>query len=173
MRRRLDLARALIHSPTLLLLDEPTVGLDLHAHERFWRRLLALKSSEGLAILVTTHRADEAERCDRVIIMDRGRIVDADTPANLLARVAGDVITMAAEEPKQLAADILEYLQLPAQCVGGQVVLQQENGHELVPKLVEAVGAARLQAISVHRPTLADAFFEITGRALDSDEDAP
>jgi ABC-2 type transport system ATP-binding protein len=166
MRRRLEVARALIHRPALLLLDEPTTGLDPLALDRTWQRLLALRRAQGLTMLLSTHHAEEAARCDRVVVLDRGHVVATDTPDGLLARVAGDVIVMEAEKPDALVQELHRELGVTAILQGEQVLLERESGHTWVPRIVEALGARRLQAISVRRPSLADAFYHLTGRGL-------
>ena len=166
MRRRLELARALIHGPRILLLDEPTQGLDPAAQVRTWQRLMALRAQQTLTILVSTHSAEEAAHCDRVVVLNAGRVVATDTPAGLLARVAGDVIVMEAHNPQGLVGEIQQALGLVAHVHEGQVLLEREAGHTWVPRLVEALPKGRLQALSLRRPTLADAFFRLTGGAL-------
>ena len=166
MRRRLELARALIHKPAILLLDEPTTGLDPTAFERTWQRLLALRRLQGLTMFLSTHRADEAERCDKLLVLDRGHVVACDTPEGLLRRVSGDVIVMEADEPEELAQQIVERLEIVAHVHGSNVVLEREHGHTLVPRLVEAFAPGRIRSISLRRPTLADAFFHLTGHGL-------
>lgn len=166
MRRRLELARALIHRPDILLLDEPTTGLDLGALERTWNRLLALRKLQGLTMLLSTHHADEAMRCDRLLVIDRGHVIACDTPEGLLRRVAGDVVVIEAEEPHALAAQIVERLEIVAHVHEDSVVIERDQGHALVPRLVEAFEPGRMRSVSVRRPTLADAFFNLTGRGL-------
>lgn len=167
MRRRLELARALIHKPSLLLLDEPTTGLDPAALERTWQRLLALRHHQGLTLLLSTHRADEAERCDRLMVLDRGHVVACDTPEGLLERVAGDVIVIEADDPEGMVEELKSALDVVSHVHQGQVVIERDNGHTLVPRLVEACPIGRIRSIAVRRPTLADAFFNLTGRGLD------
>ena len=106
MRRRLDLARAMLHAPGLVLADEPTTGLDEAAFQRTWRQLERLRDSEQAAILVTTHRPEEAERCDRLAVLSEGRIALIDTPEGLRSRVHGDVIALEAEDPEGLSAQV-------------------------------------------------------------------
>jgi len=166
MRRRLEIARALIHRPSILLLDEPTQGLDPAAQVRVWQRLRALVSQQGLTVLVSTHSADEATHCDRVVVLDQGEVVATDTPDGLLSRVSGDVIVMEAQDPAKLVTQIQEALGLEAHVHEGRVLLEREAGHTWVPRLVEALPNGRLQALSLRRPTLADAFFRLTGQAL-------
>jgi ABC-2 type transport system ATP-binding protein len=172
MRRRLELARALVHQPSVLLMDEPTQGLDEASFRAFWAHLRALRDAEGLTVLLTTHRADEAELCDRLAVLDGGKLVAFDSPAALAARVGGDILTLEGEEPEQLAAQVRERLGLDARVVEGQVLVEVEQGHALVPRLVEALPAGRLSSLSLRRPTLADVFLQLTGRALGADQPA-
>jgi ABC-2 type transport system ATP-binding protein len=173
MRRRLELARALVHQPSILVLDEPTTGLDAAAFRRAWEALLALRQEEGLTLLLTTHRPDEAERCDRLAVLDRGRIVACETPEALRARVRGDVVVVEADEPGPLAAEIATRLGLDARAGPSAVTIERERGHELVPRLVEAFPAGRFRSVSVRRPTLADAFLDVTGQALEEPGGTP
>lgn len=166
MRRRLELARALLHQPSLLLMDEPTTGLDERFFRQTWERIEALRDRTGLTVLLTTHRAEEAERCDRVAVVDAGRIIAEDTPEALRRRVSGDVLTLQAREPEALCADLLSRLSLQARVVDGRVVLEHERGHELIPRLVEALPVGRIDSLSMHRPTLSDVFVQLTGRSL-------
>jgi ABC-2 type transport system ATP-binding protein len=171
MRRRLELARALIHRPRILLLDEPTGGLDPAAYERTWQKLLALRTQQGLTIVFSTHRADEAARCDRLLVLDRGHVVACDTPESLLRRVAGDVVLLEADDPQALATELSAQLDLVATVQRNsagvqQVMLRREAGHTLIPKLFELVGPGRIHSVAVRRPSLADAFFHLTGHGL-------
>lgn len=166
MRRRLEIARALIHRPSMLLLDEPTQGLDPAAQVRVWQRLTALVVEQQLTVLVSTHSAEEAAHCHRVVVLDQGEVVATDTPQGLLSRVSGDIIVMEAHNPEQLVVQIHEALGLEAHVHEGLVLLEREAGHTWVPRLVEALPNGRLQALSLRRPTLADAFFRLTGQAL-------
>ena len=170
MRRRLELARALVHQPRIVLMDEPTQGLDEASFRSFWAHLKALREAEGLTVLLTTHRPEEAELCDRLAVLDGGRLVACDTPAALAARVGGDILTLEAAEPEVLVAELRERLGLEARVVEGRVQVEVEQGHALVPRLVEALPAGRLASISLRRPTLADVFLQMTGRALGADQ---
>lgn len=166
MKRRLELSRALIHRPRLLLLDEPTVGLDEASFERTWRRLAELRAAEGVTLLLSTHRPEEAARCDRIALLDQGRIVALDTPANLQARVAGDVITLHGADLEALAAEVRARFNLEAKVVGDGVTVLVEAGHTWIPRLVEAFPPGRLTAVNLHRPSLADVFLSTTGHTL-------
>ncbi|BDG08468.1 ABC transporter ATP-binding protein [Anaeromyxobacter paludicola] len=169
MRRRLELARAVIHRPAILVLDEPTSGLDAAAFRATWEAIQALRREEGLTVLLNTHRPDEAEQCDRLAVMAEGRIVACEPPEALRSRVAGDVLQIEAADPEPLAREIALRFQVPARAVDGAVVVEREQGHVLVPRLVEAFPPGRFRSVSVRRPTLADAFLEITGRGLDAE----
>jgi ABC-2 type transport system ATP-binding protein len=166
MRRRLELARALMHGPELLLMDEPTTGLDETSFRRTWERIQALRAGRGLTVLFTTHRPEEAQLCDRVAVIDQGRVVAIDTPEALRRRVSGDILTLEADEPEALCALITERFELPARVVDGRVVLERERGHELIPRLVEGLPVGRIRSLSMHRPTLADVFVKLTGHSL-------
>ncbi|QSQ13963.1 ABC transporter ATP-binding protein [Myxococcus landrumensis] len=169
MRRRLELARALVHQPRVVLMDEPTQGLDEAAFRTFWAHLKRLRDAEGITVLLTTHRADEAEVCDRLAVLDAGRLVACDTPAALASRMGGDILTVEASEPEVLAREVREKLGVDAKVVEGKVQVEARQGHALVPRLVEAFPAGRLSSVSLRRPTLADVFLQLTGRALGAD----
>jgi ABC-2 type transport system ATP-binding protein len=169
MRRRLELARALVHQPRVVLMDEPTQGLDEAAFRAFWAHLKRLRDSEGVTVLLTTHRADEAEVCDRLAVLDAGRLVACDTPAALASRMGGDILSIEASEPEALAQELHARLGLEAKVVEGRVRVEARQGHALVPRLVEAFPAGRLASVSLRRPTLADVFLQLTGRALGAD----
>jgi ABC-2 type transport system ATP-binding protein len=169
MQRRLELARALVHRPAILLLDEPTSGLDAAAFRQTWQAVHALRDREGLTVLLTTHRPDEAEACDRLAVLAHGRVVATGTPEALRARVPGDVVTVEADDPVALAREIRDRLGLEARPGPHGVQVERERGHELVPRLVEAFPAGRFRAVSLRRPTLADAFLALTGEALEEE----
>ncbi|MCP3057756.1 ABC transporter ATP-binding protein [Myxococcus sp. K38C18041901] len=169
MRRRLELARALVHQPRVVLMDEPTQGLDEAAFRTFWAHLKRLRDAEGLTVLLTTHRADEAEVCDRLAVLDAGKLVACDTPAALAARMGGDILTVEALEPETLAREVREKLGVDAKVVEGRVQVEAQQGHALVPRLVESFPAGRMSSVALRRPTLADVFLQLTGRALGAD----
>jgi ABC-2 type transport system ATP-binding protein len=166
MRRRLELARALVHAPEVLLLDEPTTGLDAAAFRRAWAEIEAQRRSRGLTAVLTTHRPDEAERCDRLAVLSHGRVVAVDTPAALRASVSGDVVVVEADGGGELAGEIASRLGVEARAVAGGVAVARDRGHELVPRLVEAFPPGRFRSVAVRRPTLADAFLRLTGEDL-------
>jgi ABC-2 type transport system ATP-binding protein len=170
MRRRLELARALVHEPALLVMDEPTSGLDAAAFEAFWERVAALRRDAGTAIVLTTHRPDEAERCDRLAVLAGGVIVACEAPDALRSRVAGDVIVVDGDDRESLARELGARLGLPARVRADGVHVEREQGHALVPRIVEAFPAGRIRSVSVRRPTVGDAYLAITGAALEEGE---
>jgi ABC-2 type transport system ATP-binding protein len=170
MRRRLELARALVHAPPLLVMDEPTAGLDAAAFRAFWDGIEALRRAEGLTVVLTTHRPDEAERCDRLAVLARGRIVACATPDQLRARVSGDVLAVEADEPEEVARTLAERLGVGAKVRPDGVLVEREAGHALVPRIVEVFPPGRLRSVSLRRPTLADAYLAVTGEALEGVE---
>jgi ABC-2 type transport system ATP-binding protein len=173
MRRRLELVRALIHRPDVLLMDEPTTGLDEASFQRTWGRIEDLRRTTGLTVILTTHRPEEAERCDRLAIVSDGHVVAEDTPERLKARVAGDVIILEAPDAAAVIDTVRARFGLEAQLSEGQVVIERERGHELIPRLVEAFPAGALQSVSMRRPSLADAFLKLTGRTLGASAPPP
>ncbi len=168
MRRRIEIARVLLHDPALLLLDEPGRGVDPEALRRIWDQIGELVETRGLSVVVTTHQPEEAERCHRIAILDAGRLAAAGTPDQLRARVAGDVIRVRGDRPEELRATIADRLDLSGRVVDGEVILEASRGHEVVPRVAELFPAGRLQSLSTSRPTLADVFAKLTGRGLSS-----
>lgn len=172
MRRRLDIARALLHGPSLMLLDEPTAGLDEGAFRATWDHLEGARQ-RGVSILVSTHRPEEAERCDRVVVLARGRAAIIATPAELRGRLADDLIVLQGGDLSELAALLHERLDLDGLVDGAELHIQCRRGHELVPRIVEAFPPGRLTSVALRRPSLADAFLDLTGASLDADAEAP
>jgi len=168
MRRRIEIARVLLHEPALLLLDEPGRGVDPEALRRIWDQIGALVAARGLSVVVTTHQPEEAERCHRIAILDSGRLAAIGTPDDLRAQVAGDVIRVRGDRPEELRATIADRLGLAGRVVDGEVVLEAPRGPEVVPRIAELFAAGQLASVSTSRPTLADVFAKLTGRGLSS-----
>ena len=168
MRRRIEIARVLLHDPDLLLLDEPGRGVDPEALRRIWDQLGRLRAERRLSIVVTTHQPEEAERCDRIIILDSGRVCASGTPDELRARVAGDVVSVKGEGLDEIAAAISQRLGLLPRVGHGEVTIEAPRGHELVPRIAELFAPGRLRSIATARPTLADVFSKLTGKGLES-----
>jgi ABC-2 type transport system ATP-binding protein len=163
MQRRIELAKGLLHHPGVLLLDEPTTGLDPGARRDLWQYLQILRDEEHVSVLVTTHLMEEAERCDRLAIMNVGNLVALGTPADLKAEIGGDVILLdAAQDATSLAEHIGARFHVAATVLGNQVRIEREAGHRFVPDVVEAF-PGEIQAISVSKPALEDVFIHRTG----------
>lgn len=168
LRRRLELAQGMLHSPRLLLLDEPSTGLDPGARSDLWLYLMQVREAEGITIVLTTHLLEEAGRADRIAIMHRGELVALDTPVALQGSVGGDAITIRTEDPHGLAAEIQERFDCTPMVVDGSVRLEQPDGHQWVSRLVEAF-PDRIDAITLGKPTMEDVFIHTTGHQFWSD----
>jgi ABC-2 type transport system ATP-binding protein len=163
MQRRIELAKGLLHHPAVLLLDEPTTGLDPGARRDLWQYLQMLRDEEHVSVLVTTHLMEEAERCDRLAILNEGNLVALGTPAELKGEIGGDVVLLdAARDAELLAEKVRTRFHVQASVLGNQVRIEREEGHRFVPDLVEAF-PGEIQAISVSKPALEDVFIHRTG----------
>jgi ABC-2 type transport system ATP-binding protein len=169
MKRRLELAKALLHRPRLLLLDEPSAGLDPAARWDFWRYLETLNAQDGTTILLTTHFMDEAERCHHLAILNQGVLVALDSPENLKSRVGGDVIVLRTRDTEGLSREIAHKFGRPVTALEGTVRIESPKGHELIADLVEAF-PGKIDAITVSKPSLEDVFIHQTGQAFWMDE---
>lgn len=162
LRRRVELAKGLIHRPRLLLLDEPSTGLDPAVRSDLWQYLRHLRETDGTTIVLTTHFLDEADRADRLAILNEGRLVALGAPDELRATVGGDSLTIETTDAVALSADIRNRFQLPANVVDRAVRLETPEGHAWVSRLVEAF-PGRIGAIRLGKPTLEDVFVARTG----------
>jgi ABC-2 type transport system ATP-binding protein len=170
MQRRIELAKGLLHHPGVLLLDEPTTGLDPGARRDLWQYLQILRDEEHVSVLVTTHLMEEAERCDRLAIMNEGNLVALGTPTELKREIGGDVIMLDAAHDAALLADhVRARFRVEASVLGNQVRIEREGGHRFVPDVVEAF-PGEIQAISVSKPALEDVFIHRTGHKFWSEE---
>jgi ABC-2 type transport system ATP-binding protein len=169
MKRRLEIARGLLHSPRVLFLDEPTLGLDPQTRNRIWERLLRLRREQGVTLFLTTHYMDEAEYCDRIAIIDHGRIIALDTPANLKAQVGGDRVSLTTADNARAVVELRERYQIAGQADGPAVRFEVASGPEFVPRLVRELSVSVL-SVAVHPPTLEDVFLKLTGREIRDDE---
>jgi ABC-2 type transport system ATP-binding protein len=170
LARRVEIAKGLLHDPRVLLLDEPSTGLDPGARLDLWRYLHQLRLEAGVTVLVTTHLMEEAERCDRIGILDSGRLVALGTPAELRNSIGGDCLTIQAPASAELARRIGERFQVSARAVGGQVRIETERGHEFVGRLMDAFGA-EISSVALGKPTLEDVFVERTGHRFWNDDE--
>jgi len=162
MQRRLELAKGLLHHPSVLLLDEPTTGLDPGARRDLWQYLQVLRDEEHITVLVTTHLMEEAEHCDRLAIYAEGNVVALGTPAELKSEIGGDILLLEAEEPESIAPRIEQRFGLHPKVLDNRVRIEIENAYRFVPDVVEAF-PGEIQGVSVHKPSLEDVFIRRTG----------
>jgi len=173
MQRRIELAKGLLHHPGVLLLDEPTTGLDPGARRDLWQYLQMLRDEEHVSVLVTTHLMEEAERCDRLAILSEGNLVALGTPAALKSEIGGDVITFeAAHDAALLSERIRARFHVETTVLGSQVRMEREAGHRFVTDVVEAF-PGEIQSISVSKPALEDVFIHRTGHKFWSEGEPP
>ncbi len=165
MRRRLEIARGFLHSPRVLFLDEPTIGLDPQTRSSIWRYIRGLQRSEEITIFMTTHYMDEAEFCDRIAIMDHGEIVTVDTPDALKARVGADRVTIHTEDDSAAVAALASAFGVEARLAEGAVTFYVPAGERFVPRLFADLGIP-IRSVSVSRPTLDDVFMSHTGSTI-------
>ena len=171
MQRRVELAKGLLHHPEVLLLDEPTTGLDPGARRDLWQYLRVLRDQEHVSVIVTTHLMEEAERCDRLAILNEGKLVALGTPEELTREIGGDVILLEARDPEALAEQIRTRFHVDATVMDANVRLEIENGHRFIPDVVEAF-PGEIHALSVRKPTLEDVFIHRTGHRFWNEEPA-
>jgi len=169
MKRRLEIARGLLHHPKVLFLDEPTLGLDPQTRNRIWEYVLALRQQEDLTIFLTTHYMDEAENCDRIAVIDHGRIVALDTPDNLKDALGGDVVTLEAKDTQGAIVELKNKYNISPEITDGTVTFSVPHGDTFLPEFVKGFQSGLL-SISVRRPTLDDVFLKLTGRAIREQE---
>jgi ABC-2 type transport system ATP-binding protein len=168
MKRRLEIARGLLHHPHILFLDEPTLGLDPQTRHRIWNYVLDLRRRESLTIFLTTHYMDEAENCDRIAIIDEGEIVALDRPEVLKDSLGGDVVTLRVEDAKAAAAELFARYELSASIETGSVRFKLAAAEEFLPGLMRTF-SGKILAATVRRPTLDDVFLSLTGRSIRAD----
>ena len=167
MKRRLEIARGLMHSPRVLFLDEPTVGLDPQTRASIWEYIDQLRQQEDITIFLTTHYMDEAENCERIAIMDEGRLVALDTPAALKASVGTDRVTIRTEDDEAALGALPDAVLTP-----DGIVISVEHGESYVPRLFGSLGVP-ISSVSISRPSLDDVFLSYTGRTIRDSESTP
>lgn len=168
--RRADLARVLMHRPRLLLLDEPTVGLDPAARHDFWASLDDLRRTRSTTILVATHLLEEADRCDHLVILSTGRVVAEGSPEDLKSTLGGETLWIESDNPTDLADRIQAQFGLNARVVDGAVHVAHAQAHQLLARIYEAF-PSRIQSATVRKPTLDDVFMVHAGHGLTRTED--
>ena len=166
LQRRVEVAKALLHQPDLLLLDEPSTGLDPTARRDIWQDLSRLRTERGTTVVLTTHLMEEAAACDRVAILDRGRLVACDTPAALVSSIGGDVVLVTTRDAASLAPRIAARFEVHAEVLDGRVRIERDQGHRFIASLVETF-PGEIDAVALGKPTLEDVFVHFTGRRFD------
>jgi ABC-2 type transport system ATP-binding protein len=172
MRRRLEIARGLMHSPRVLFLDEPTIGLDPQTRRSIWTYIRELQQQEEITIFMTTHYMDEAEWCDRIAIMDAGRIVALDSPETLKAQVGTDRVTIQTDDNAATIAALKQEFGVDAKVSEGAVSFSVAGGEKFIPRLF-AEFSLPIRGVSVSRPTLDDVFMSYTGSTIRDVEEDP
>lgn len=162
LKRRVEIAKGLLHGPKVLLLDEPSTGLDPGARFDLWTFLDRLRRDEGVTVLVTTHLMEEAERCDRLGLLNLGELIAVGTPDELRASIGGDCVTVATTTPDKLAGQIKDRFDVEAKRIGETLRIERDNAAEFVQQLYTAFPNA-ITSISLGKPTLEDVFMQKTG----------
>lgn len=169
MKRRLEIARGLIHYPTVLFLDEPTLGLDPQTRAHFWGYILKLKREKQMTIFMTTHYMNEAEYCDRIAIIDRGHLVALDTPANLKKTVGGDIIAIQSSEKNALRKEIAKFDNLKIHEENEVLQIEVADGESFLSRLLRELSTP-INTVALRKPTLDDVFLYLTGRTIREEE---
>lgn len=165
LQRRVEIAKCLLHRPEILLLDEPSTGLDPGARIDLWQTLYRLRDQRGVTVLLTTHLMEEAERCDRVAIIDRGKIVAEGAPEELRSAIGGEVISARAQDATSLGDRIASSLGVKVSVLNDEVRIEQPDGASFITKLV-ATFPGEIDSVTLAKPTLEDVFIAKTGRRL-------
>ena len=166
MRRRVELAKAMLHQPDLLLLDEPSTGLDPMARREFFGHLEQLSRRDNVTIVLTTHHMEEAERCHRIAMLHQGQLVASGAPFELKSQVGGDVVVIHTASPDLLQRKLMQQMKLKSAIVEGTLRIERPRGHELIRDLVDTFGA-EIESVSFGKPTLEDVFVHLTGHKFD------
>ena len=165
MKRRLEVARGILHAPEVLFLDEPTQGLDPQTRARVWDHLRAVRARTRTTIFMTTHYMEEAEWCDRIAIIDHGRVVALGTPEELKAQVGGDVVVLATNDNARATAEVMQRFGVEARKDNGTLRIEVPDGADFVPQVVRSLSVT-VKTATVRRPSLDDVFLKLTGRAI-------
>jgi ABC-2 type transport system ATP-binding protein len=166
LRRRVEIAKSLLHHPQVLLMDEASTGLDPAARRDLSRHVESLRQEEGVTILLTTHVLEEADRCDRLILLHQGNIVAQGTPSELRARIGGDVVVLETADPPALARSIGQRFEVQPAIRDGEVRVEIRDGHRFITDVVEAFPGV-IDSVGLHKPTLEDVFVHETGASIE------
>jgi len=169
MKRRLELARGLLHHPKVLFLDEPTLGLDPQTRNRLWEYISDMQKTEGTTIFMTTHYMDEAEKADRLAIIDHGKLVAIETPDKLKQLVGKDIISLQTDDDRKATEEIKLRYQLEVRSDSNGITIEVANGGKFLPKLIREFGT-KILSVSLRRPSLDDVFLKLTGREIRQEE---
>jgi ABC-2 type transport system ATP-binding protein len=169
MKRRLEIARGILHAPEVLFLDEPTQGLDPQTRANVWDHLREIRATTGLTVFMTTHYMEEAEFCDRIAIIDHGTIVALGTPDELKAQVGGDIVVVSTADNERAAQQMEAKLGVSPVRDGDTLRVEVQDGAQFVPLLVTALSLP-VKTVTVRRPSLDDVFLKLTGRAIRDEE---
>jgi len=169
MKRRLEIARGIIHTPKVLFLDEPTIGLDPQTRKYIWQYLVDLRDKQKLTMLLTTHYMEEAEICDRIAIMDNGNIIALDTPENLKSSIQNDLIILTTDNNLEFSMLVKEKFNIEPMLDDGVLEIPVNNGKTFLPKLFEMAGS-RILSADIKKPSLEDAFINLTGKKIREEE---
>jgi ABC-2 type transport system ATP-binding protein len=173
MRRRLEIARGLLHHPSVLFLDEPTLGLDPQTRNHLWQYIATLAREKGITIILTTHYMEEADRlCNRIAIIDHGKIIALDTPKNLKDRIGGDVVTIKSSNPEAIIAALNEPWISRMEKHNDEVIISLQNADQHVSTIVTLLNSKQvmIESIAIHKPTLEDVFLSFTGKTIREEE---
>jgi len=173
MRRRLEIARGLLHHPSVLFLDEPTLGLDPQTRNHLWQYIATLAREKGITIILTTHYMEEADRlCNRIAIIDHGKIIALDTPKNLKDRIGGDVVTIKSSNPEAIIAALNEPWISRMEKHNNEVIISLQNADQHVSTMVTLLNSKQvmIESIAIHKPTLEDVFLSFTGKTIREEE---
>jgi ABC-2 type transport system ATP-binding protein len=169
MKRRLEVARGLIHRPRVLFLDEPTLGLDPQTRANLWEFIVGLPGKHDVTIFMTTHYMEEAEVCDKIAIIDNGKIITTGTPEELKKTVGGDVIYVRTSENIKAKGKIEKLFDVKVSEKDNELFLTSIRGDACIPELIKALGDT-VQSVRLQRPTLNDVFLRMTGREIREEE---
>lgn len=169
LKRRVELAKGLLHQPRLLLLDEPSTGVDPGVRLEFWKHLEDLRNSEGVTVLLTTHLLEEADTCDRLAILDHGKLISEGTPAELKAEIGNEVVSLIASAPYDLVEQLRSEFSVTAEMLNGAVRFEHPEGAKWTARIMERFGS-RIESVTVSRPGLADVFIRKTGRGFQEEQ---
>jgi len=169
MKRRLELARGLLHNPRVLFLDEPTLGLDPQTRNRIWEYIFELRKHEGTTIFLTTHYMDEADKSDRIAVIDHGKLVAMDTPKKLKKMVGKDIISLKTDDNDKAFAEIRSLYNLEVRHDGDGLCFEVAKGDEFLPAFIKEFGV-NILAVSMRRPSLDDVFLKLTGHEIREEE---